>query len=222
MYMMKRCISLSVIVSFMLSFFYAQAQTENNKAYLKVITGRADKIVSTLGLTDSVKYDKVRSVIVEQYSFINTHHEQKEASIKAIKEQSKGDKSKMQAKVEKLNKRAEIRLHKQQKLYLSKLSKELSAEQVEKVKDGMTYGVLPNTYRAYQEMLPKLTNEQKKQILAYLTEAREHAISAPTSKQKHAWFGKYKGRINNYLSAQGIDMKKASLEWEERVRAAKN
>ncbi len=220
--MMKRCISLSVIVSFMLSFFYAQAQTENNKAYLKVITGRADKIVSTLGLTDSVKYDKVRSVIVEQYSFINTHHEQKEASIKAIKEQSKGDKSKMQAKVEKLNKRAEIRLHKQQKLYLSKLSKELSAEQVEKVKDGMTYGVLPNTYRAYQEMLPKLTNEQKKQILAYLTEAREHAISAPTSKQKHAWFGKYKGRINNYLSAQGIDMKKASLEWEERVRAAKN
>jgi hypothetical protein len=37
-----------------------------------------------------------------------------------------------------------------------------------------------------------------------------------TSQEKHAWFGKYKGRINNYLSAQGYDMKKAGEEWQKR------
>ncbi|RRN76426.1 DUF3826 domain-containing protein, partial [Pseudoxanthomonas sp. SGD-10] len=155
------------------------------------------------------------------YRVINTYHEEKDASIKALKGSAKLDKSEIEAKVKKVEQKAESELKRERKCYVSKLSKFVTANQIEQIKDGMTYGVLPNTYRAYQEMLPNLTAEQKKQILAYLTEAREHAVSAPSSKQKHAWFGKYKGRINNYLSAQGIDMKKASLEWEERVRKNK-
>jgi predicted transcriptional regulator len=67
--------------------------------------------------------------------------------------------------------------------YIKSLSKELSDTQVEAVKDGMTYNVLPNTYKAYQEMLPDLTKEQKKQILDYLTEAREHAMDAESSEK---------------------------------------
>ena len=69
-------------------------------------------------------------------------------------------------------------------------------------------------------MLPDLTEAQKTQILAWLTEAREHAMDAESSEKKHAWFGKYKGKINNYLSAQGIDMKKAGQEWEKRIKDA--
>jgi hypothetical protein len=34
-------------------------------------------------------------------------------------------------------------------------------------------------------------------------------MDAGTSKEKHAWFGKYKGKINNYLSAEGYNMKLA-------------
>jgi len=30
--------------------------------------------------------------------------------------------------------------------------------------------------------------------------------------------GRYKGRINNYLSAQGYDMKKAGQEWQKRLK----
>ena len=33
-------------------------------------------------------------------------------------------------------------------------------------------------------------------------------------------FGKYKGRINNYLSAQGYDLKKEGIEWQKRIKAA--
>ena len=71
-------------------------------------------------------------------------------------------------------------------------------------------------------MLPDLTETQKAQILTWLTEARELAMDADTSEKKHAWFGKYKGKINNYLSAQGIDMKKAGQDWEKRIKEAKN
>jgi len=70
-------------------------------------------------------------------------------------------------------------------------------------------------------MLPNLTDAQKKQILDWLTEAREHAMDAESSDKKHAWFGKYKGRINNYLAAAGIDMKKAEKEWQERIKERK-
>jgi uncharacterized protein YecA (UPF0149 family) len=82
----------------------------------------------------------------------------------------------------------------------------------------MTYKILPLTYNAYVDELPSLTEPQKLQIKAWLTEAREHAIDAESSEKKHAWFGKYKGRINNYLSAQGYDMKKAGEEWQQRIK----
>jgi hypothetical protein len=68
-------------------------------------------------------------------------------------------------------------------------------------------------------MLPGLTEQQKAQILVWLTEAREHAMDAESSEKKHAWFGKYKGRINNYLSAAGYDMKKAGEDWQKRREA---
>jgi hypothetical protein len=93
--------------------------------------------------------------------------------------------------------------------YLARLAEELTPAQIDQVKDGMTYGVVPLTFRTYERMLPDLTAAQKEQILAWLIEAREHAMDAGTSKEKHAWFGKYKGKINNFLSAAGIDMKQA-------------
>lgn len=113
----------------------------------------------------------------------------------------------------------ETSLAKLHKKYISKLSAQLTNEQVDLVKNGMTYNVLPITYKAYQEQILTLTEDQKKQILIWLTEAREHAMDAESSDKKHAWFGKYKGRINNYLSAAGYDLKQEGIEWEKRRKA---
>jgi hypothetical protein len=44
--------------------------------------------------------------------------------------------------------------------------------------------------------------------MAWLVEAREIAMDGSTSDEKHAMFGKYKGKINNYLSKAGYDAKK--------------
>jgi hypothetical protein len=69
-------------------------------------------------------------------------------------------------------------------------------------------------------MLPNLAAEQKDRVMALLVEAREIAMDAGTSEQKHAWFDKYKGKINNYLSVQRFDLKKASQESNEKRKAA--
>jgi hypothetical protein len=47
-------------------------------------------------------------------------------------------------------------------------------------------------------------------------------MDAESSEKKHAWFGKYKGKINNYLSAEGYDMKKEGIAWKERIAAQQN
>jgi hypothetical protein len=91
--------------------------------------------------------------------------------------------------------------------YLAILAKVLDSNRIDKVKDGMTYNVREVTFNAYVQMIPQLTDEQKAVIMADLIEAREHAMDAESSEKKHAWFGKYKGRINNYLSSQGLNTK---------------
>ena len=50
-------------------------------------------------------------------------------------------------------------------------------------------------------------------------EAREFAMDAENSNKKHAAFGKYKGRINNYLAKRGYNLTKEREEWAKRVKA---
>lgn len=196
-------------------------QAENEKAaYVKMISQRADKIAVVLNINDASKQRKVSNIIRDQYSDLNDIYAERDANLKANKEANADHKAALEAaKVEQAAK-TDAKLAKLHKKYIAKLSSELTAEQVDQVKNGMTYSVLPITYKAYQEQILTLNEEQKKQILTWLTEAREHAMDAESSDKKHAWFGKYKGRINNYLSAAGYDLKKEGQEWELRRKAA--
>ncbi|WP_028523731.1 DUF3826 domain-containing protein [Runella limosa] len=201
---------------FMVVATTAVGQTNDKEAsYEQVVMQRAQKIVATLQLPDSVQFKRVSSRVAQQYLRLNTIHEGLKTAKKALTEPS-------EEKVKQLESETNVQLGQLHKNYLADLVKDLTPAQVDQIKDGMTYGVLPKTYRGYQEMLPDLTETQKAQILTWLTEARELAMDADTSEKKHAWFGKYKGKINNYLSAQGIDMKKAGQDWEKRIKEAKN
>jgi len=196
---------------------------ENQKeAYVKMITQRADKIAAVLNINDASKKGKVSSIIRDQYSNLNDIYAERDANIKAIKVANADNKAALEAAKTEEAAKTDAKLAKLHKKYLSKLSSQLTEEQVDQVKNGMTYSVLPITYKAYQEQILTLNDEQKKQILSWLTEAREHAMDAESSDKKHAWFGKYKGRINNYLSAAGYDLKKEGQEWEKRRKAAAN
>lgn len=215
----------SSILALLLTFssitaIFAQNNPVNDKeAYVKMITERSAKIVANLGVTDAKKTEKVTIIIRDQYSNLNDIYAARDIRVKAIKEKNKDNKVERDSALAKDNRVVEASLAKLHKKYISKLSAQLTNEQVELVKNGMTYNVLPITYKAYQEQILTLTDAQKKQILIWLTEAREHAMDAESSDKKHAWFGKYKGRINNYLSAAGYDLKKEGIEWEKRRKA---
>ena len=92
----------------------------------------------------------------------------------------------------------------------------LNDEQIEAVKDGMTFGRLKRDYQATQDMIPSLSDYEKQQILIWLKEAREYAMDAADSKGKHFWFDKYRGRTNNWLSSRGYDLKKERDAWMKR------
>ncbi len=190
------------------------------KAYQKVINQRSNKIVLGLNIADSVVFYKVQNALVGQYSHLSALHDSLNGLVKTIKTTTTAKEQIAIAILQIENTRTEKLqvLHEQ---FIANISSVLSASQIAQLKDGMTYSILPITLKAYEDMLPNLTSEQKTQINTYLTEAREFAMDAESSEKKHAWFGKYKGKINNYLSAAGIDMKKAGQEWEERRKAKK-
>lgn len=217
---MKRIfLTLSFIVAAVFTLAAQASKAPASQAnYIQVITKRADKIVQGLGLTDSAKYKRVRDVIVNQYNILSNIHDSRDAKVKDIKAQAGDDKAKANTRVATVDSAVEIQLSQAHTIYIAKLGTELNAEQIDEVKDLMTYKILPLTYNAYLDELPTLTNAQKAQIKAWLIEAREHAIDAGSSEKKHEWFGKYKGRINNYLSKQGYDMKKAGIEWQKRIK----
>ncbi|WP_304068505.1 DUF3826 domain-containing protein [Pedobacter glucosidilyticus] len=207
----------------MIGFNYVKAQgsKQDKTSYQEIIKKRAEKIVSQLGISDSTQYKKVTAIIANQYQVINQHHEERNNAMNKLKANLKSQKVELEKQSKAYQEKADQKLSKIHKNYIKALEKELNDGQIEQVKDGMTYGVLPLTLKGYHEMLPNLNEEQSTKIKAFLTEAREHAMDAPSSEKKHAWFGKYKGKINNYLSAQGIDMKKAGQEWEQRIKEAK-
>ncbi|MFT2008883.1 DUF3826 domain-containing protein [Pontibacter sp. 13R65] len=202
----------------------AQAQkgkkaTDEAQAYIQVTNQRADKIVEKMAISDKAKKLKVRNYVAQQYRDLSKIHEQRDARVKAVKATAGSNKQAAEKRVAEIDEFTNAELAKLHKTFIANLQSQLNEEQVDQVKDGMTYGVVPITYKGYLAMLPNLTEEQKTQIMAWLVEAREHAMDAGSSEKKHGWFGKYKGRINNYLSAAGYDLKKAGDEWVAREKA---
>ncbi|MGY5355642.1 DUF3826 domain-containing protein [Wenyingzhuangia sp. IMCC45467] len=189
-------------------------------AYVKVTNERAQKIVDKMSLNNAEKELEVRDLIANQYRDLNAIHEARDAKISKVKV-ANYNKLKTNKKVEKLKKKADKKVKKLHQSYVKKLNTNLTKEQVEQVKDGMTYGVFPKTYKAHLEMIPSLTGEEKEYIFNNLKEARELAMDGGSSKEKHAWFGKYKGRINNYLSKRGYDLTKEREAWYKRIEAQK-
>jgi hypothetical protein len=215
---MRKIVLLVIIAMFSITGLMAQNASADK--YREVVTGRADKIVQTLNVKDSATYYSVRERIAEHYISLNKLYSDRDTLLKMAKA-STSDKTLLEVEKKKIEAGTTEQVAKIHKSFVADLSKHLTEEQVSKVKDGLTYNVLNVTYTAYLDMIPTLTKPQKDQIYAWLLEAREYAMDAESSDKKHAWFGKYKGRINNYLSAQGYDLQAERAAWEKRIAEKK-
>lgn len=186
--------------------------------YVATIVERTKKIVDKLELNDSATYNNVVNVVANRYFKLNDIYEKRDSTLARIKRSgmTKEDKSNAETAAQNMK---DAELYRSHFAFSSDLSLYLNESQIDVIKDGITFGVLMVTYNSTLDMIPTLTNEEKKQIFAWLKEAREYALDAESSNKKHEVFGKYKGRINNYLSKRGYDLVKEREEWYKRIKA---
>ena len=217
---MKKIILISLLLVFgWLSAGAVDLNKDNrDPQYVESIVKRSQKIVDKLGLTDVKVAEDVRNVIANRYFELNDIYEVRDAKVKKIKESRLSGAAKDDA-LKAAEYEKDAALYRSHFAYPANLSLFLDEKQIEVVKDGMTYGVVKVTYDATIDMIPSLKEEEKAQIYAWLIEAREFALDAENSDKKHAAFGKYKGRINNYLVKRGYDLTKERAEWYKRVKA---
>ena len=164
--------------------------------YTAAIEGRTADILKILALTDAGKAAKVHDTIIAQYRALKAWHEENDAKLKAAKADT--------------NATAQIRtsLKSLHGKFVAALAENLSPEEIEKVKDKLTYGKVQFTFNGYLAAYPHLAEEHKAEVLRLLKEAREDAMDGGSAEEKTAVFQRYKGKINNYLSKQGVHPEK--------------
>lgn len=178
------------------------AKPDTEAEYTAKLEVRAADILKALELADAAKAERVRDIVIAQYRALRDWHDGLDGKLKGAGEE---EAQVIRASLKELHGK-----------FTADLAAELTPAQVERVKDRMTYDKVRVTYDGYVEMLPQLTAAQKARILEMLKQAREEAMDGGSSDEKTAVFTRFKGRINNYLSAEGYDLKQAGKDWAER------
>lgn len=162
----------------------------SEEAYSQAIAERAANIAKVMDFSSEDQKARIEKVISDYYRTLRDIHAKRDAT--------HGNEESLAA--------ARLDVFEAHNRFLAQLAADLPCGQIEKVKDGLTYGVLNHTYDAYLAKLPELSDEHKRTIRAFLIEARELAMDGGSADEKHATFRKYKGKINNYLSAAGFTL----------------
>lgn len=184
--------------------------------YVETIMQRSKKVTDALNISGTEKGEQVLNIVANRYFKLNDIYAERD-SLKAVAKTMTGEEKKRKMEYAEMLK--DQKLYKSHFGFIADLSVYLTDAEMETVKDVLTYNVVNVTYKAQCDMIPTLKEEEKVQILAWLKEGREYAIDAESSKKKHEAFGKYKGRINNWLSKRGYNLTKEREEWAKRVKA---
>lgn len=198
---------------------YARAQmstppatpAEMEATYTAAIESRTTDILKPLALKDAAKSNEVHDLIISHYRVMRARDElidaKLEAEGKALSYANRQDDLQAESKP----------LH---EYFFARLAKLLSPDQVEQVKDKMTYNKVKVTYDAYNQIIPGLTDTDKAKILGLLKAARERAVDGGSAFEKSYIFQQYKDQINDYLNAHGHDVAKAYKDWEAKQAMA--
>ena len=162
--------------------------------YARTIEKRVADILAPLKLTNSTNSARAHDLLVAQYRTLRDWHD---ANDSKRKHAAAEDAARLSAALKAIHEK-----------FLADLAAALTPEQIEMVKDKMTYNKVQFTYTGYCQTWPGLTEVQKQHVLALLKEAREEAMDGGSAGEKTAVFTKYKGKINNYLSKEGYVLKK--------------
>lgn len=199
--------------------FAGNAQQHEVTDYIDNINERAINVVSKLDVSKSDKKE-LETIVRKQYVNIEKTESKRDLELEKLKQIT--DKEKQKTQSEKVWVKYKASITKLHDAYLNKLSKKLNESQIVQLKDAMTYQVMPKTYANFTDMFQNLTEDQKKMIYDHLVEARENAMNVGTHKWQFQWFAKYRGKINNILASQGIELHHTSKAWEKKQLQKKN
>jgi hypothetical protein len=185
---------------------------EMEALYTTSIEGRTADILKPLALTNSVTSNALHDLIITQYRVMRSRDELINAKLDA-----------MGKEINYANRAGELQAESQllHQHFIAQLAKLVSAEDVDKIKDKMTYNKVKITYDAYNNIVPGLTDSDKAKIMELLKAARENAIDGGSASEKSDIFQEYKNQINDYLDAHGHDVAKAYKDWEAKQALAK-
>ena len=175
---MKKILIITAAALFSIAAFAAETNSspeQTEAKYTAAIEGRTADILKILALSDTNKTVKVHDLLIAQYRALNAWHDANDAKLKAAKADT--------------NAVAQIRaplksLHAE---FLSKLAENLTPEQIEQVKDKMTYGKVQFTFAGYQVAYPNLPEVHQQKILELLKQAREEAMDGGNAEEKTAF-----------------------------------
>ena len=143
------------------------------------IDKRVDAYVATLNLNSPEREERIKNVIRTNLRGVRDAHNAWMAPSKNVRED--------------LNKG---------------LAADLSAEQIDAIKNLLTYNGITRNYIAYHVIVPNLTKEDDEKIMTLLREAREAGLDRKNARDMMgAAFEPYKKQIENYLISRGHDWK---------------
>lgn len=132
-----------------------------------------------MGLADEAKSKTVHDILVKQYHELRIRDVAIDTRLKVEgKEINYANRATQLAEQSKS-------LHDQ---FLAALATNLSPEQVEKIKDLMTYNKLKVTYDAYVAIITGLTDAEKAKIMDLLKTARDEAIDGGSAPENPRFF----------------------------------
>jgi hypothetical protein len=141
---------------------------------------RVAEMVSDLKLNDAAKEERLRTVLTTDLKAVRESHNAGFAPAKNVRQD--------------LN---------------AGLAANLTPQQIDAVKNALTHGQVKHTFDTYHQIIPELTAEDDKFILAKLNAAREEALDVKNADQLGPIFEPYKTEIEKYITAHHRDWKTA-------------
>lgn len=216
--MMKRFFSLLILFVFSVAVSASDSKLNTRNLPADAVTEaqqNAAKVLDKLSLTNDSIRKNIQTVIANRYLELREIHHNYDERNKVI-EATSLSKEKKAEELERSYYQYNSDLYRSRFDYVAWLHFYLNQEQVETVKDAMTYNLFHVRYDDFLDLLPNLKETEKNRVYHWLIEAREFSMDFETARKMRQMFTKYRGRINNYLASRGYDLRKATEEQKAR------
>lgn len=191
-----------------------------SEAAQKRIDGKAARLIDGLKVADPVAAERAKAAVASWLSTLAAWHREHDAQLNALW----SDWNKARAVVPKDEYPAEVIAHRIDALYaslvpareafLAQLATHLSAEQVDAFKEAWSRSPgMKRTYNAYLEIVPDLSDADKKVIYNRMLQARDDALLTDSDKEIVTIYKRHKVKVEAYVG---------TLEWAKLHKAYAN